>query len=139
MATSSVFLPGKLHGQKSLRGQSTWSHKRVGHHRVTEHACTHAWLPSVHQELQIPLGKLYLGSITFVDLVFSLPCYPGKICLLPLTQIYPTLLFTGSCYHGCDLGWLQSAAALSKVLVTSQKFWSQPQFSKKLHLKANYL
>jgi len=30
MATYSVFLPGKSHGQSSLTGYSPWGHKRVG-------------------------------------------------------------------------------------------------------------
>ena len=36
MATHSVFLPGKFHGQRSLVGYSPWSCKRVGHDLVTK-------------------------------------------------------------------------------------------------------
>ena len=39
-------LPGKLHGQRSLAGYSTWDHKRVKHNWATSHVCvcarTHA-------------------------------------------------------------------------------------------------
>ena len=31
MATTSVFLPGKSHGQRNLVGYSPWGHTRVGH------------------------------------------------------------------------------------------------------------
>ena len=31
-----VFLPGKSHGQRSLAGYSSWSHRRVGHDLVTK-------------------------------------------------------------------------------------------------------
>ena len=31
MATYSIFLPGKFHGQRSLAGYSPWGHKRVGY------------------------------------------------------------------------------------------------------------
>ena len=31
-----VFLPGKSHGQRSLVGCSSWSHKRVGHGLVAK-------------------------------------------------------------------------------------------------------
>ena len=31
MATYSIFLPGKFHGQRSLAGYSPWGHKRVRH------------------------------------------------------------------------------------------------------------
>ena len=34
MATTSVFLPGESHGQRSLVGYSPWGH-RVGHELVT--------------------------------------------------------------------------------------------------------
>ena len=33
---STVFLPGKSHGQRSLVGYSPWGHKRVGHDLVTK-------------------------------------------------------------------------------------------------------
>ena len=33
---TSVFLPGKFHGQRSLAGYSPWGHKRVGYDLVTE-------------------------------------------------------------------------------------------------------
>ena len=32
---SSVFLPGKSHGQRSLVGYSPWDHKRIGHNIAT--------------------------------------------------------------------------------------------------------
>ena len=35
---TSVFLPGKFHGQRSLMGSSPWGHKELD---MTEHACTH--------------------------------------------------------------------------------------------------
>ena len=37
---------------------------------------------------------LYLGSTPHVDLVLPLPCYPQTICLLPLSPIYTTFIFT---------------------------------------------
>ena len=33
---TSVFWPGKSHGQRTLVGYSPWGHKRVGHNRVTK-------------------------------------------------------------------------------------------------------
>jgi len=36
MATHSIFLPGKSHGQRSLLGSIPWSCKRVRHHFVTK-------------------------------------------------------------------------------------------------------
>ena len=36
MATHSVFLPAKSHGQRSMEGYSPWGHKRVGHSLVTK-------------------------------------------------------------------------------------------------------
>ena len=37
MATHSVFLLGKSHGQRSLVGYSPWGHERVRHEGATEH------------------------------------------------------------------------------------------------------
>ena len=36
MATHSVFLPGKSHGQRSLVGYSPWGRKRVRHNLATQ-------------------------------------------------------------------------------------------------------
>ena len=36
---TSVFLPGKSHGQRSLVSYSPWRSQRVGHNWVTEKAC----------------------------------------------------------------------------------------------------
>jgi len=36
MATQSIFLPGKFHGQRSLVGYSPCGRKRVRHYIVTE-------------------------------------------------------------------------------------------------------
>ena len=36
MATHSIFLPGKSHGQRSLVGYSPWGLKRVGHDLTTK-------------------------------------------------------------------------------------------------------
>ena len=42
MAThSSIFLPGKSHGQRSLASYSSWGRKRVGHNLVTKQQHTH--------------------------------------------------------------------------------------------------
>ena len=46
VATTSVFLPGKFHGQRSLAGDSLWGHKEsdtTGHHTqsCTEKSCSH--------------------------------------------------------------------------------------------------
>ena len=38
-----VFLPGKVRGQRSLAGYSSWGH-RVGHNWTTEHACSLSWI-----------------------------------------------------------------------------------------------
>ena len=38
MATTPVFLPGEFHGQKSLVGYSSWSHKESN---ITEQLSTH--------------------------------------------------------------------------------------------------
>ena len=37
-----IFLPGKVHGQRSLVGYSPWGHKRPGHHLVAEQQQTEA-------------------------------------------------------------------------------------------------
>ena len=42
---TSVFLPGKPHGQRSLVGGSPWNHKRVGHNLAAEQH-HRLWLPS---------------------------------------------------------------------------------------------
>ena len=34
---TSIFLPGKSHGQRSLAGYSPWGHKKVRHNLVTKH------------------------------------------------------------------------------------------------------
>ena len=36
MATHSIFLPGKSHGQRSLVGYSPWGRKRVRHNLATQ-------------------------------------------------------------------------------------------------------
>ena len=36
MATHSVFLPGKSHGQRNLVGYSPWGRKRVRHNLATQ-------------------------------------------------------------------------------------------------------
>ena len=36
MATHSSILAWEIHGQRSLVGSSSWSHKRVGHNLVTK-------------------------------------------------------------------------------------------------------
>ena len=36
MATHSIFLPGKSHGQRSLVGYSPWGHKRARHNLATQ-------------------------------------------------------------------------------------------------------
>ena len=41
MATHSVFLPEKSHGQRSLAGYSAWGHKRVGHDFATTQQVLH--------------------------------------------------------------------------------------------------
>ena len=41
MATHSVFLPGKSHGQRSLVGYSPWGCKRVGYKLVTKPPSRH--------------------------------------------------------------------------------------------------
>ena len=38
---TSVFLPGKFHGEKRLVGYSSWDHKRTGHNLVTKHQQIH--------------------------------------------------------------------------------------------------
>ena len=43
MATHSVFLPGKSHGQRSLVGYNLWCCKESDTTEVTEHACTHMY------------------------------------------------------------------------------------------------
>ena len=37
-----VFLPGKSHGQRNLKGYSPWSHKELD---TIEHAHTHIYVP----------------------------------------------------------------------------------------------
>ena len=39
MATHSSILAGKFRGQRILSGHTPWGRKRVGHDRMTEHAC----------------------------------------------------------------------------------------------------
>ena len=36
MATHSIFLPGKSHGQRNLVGYSPWGHKRIRHNLATQ-------------------------------------------------------------------------------------------------------
>ena len=37
---TTVFLPGKSHGKRSLAGYNPWGHKRVGHKSATKHTHT---------------------------------------------------------------------------------------------------
>ena len=39
MGTTPVFLPGELHGQRSLVGYSPWGHKESDMTEVTEYTC----------------------------------------------------------------------------------------------------
>ena len=45
MATHSVFLPGKSHGQRSLTGYSPWGHRELDMIEATEHAPTTHGVP----------------------------------------------------------------------------------------------
>ena len=40
MATNTVFMPGKSHGQRSLAGYSPWGLKESD---MAEHTCTYLW------------------------------------------------------------------------------------------------
>ena len=44
MQPTLVFLPGKLHGQRSLEDHSPWGHKRVGHNFVVTQLLSHVQL-----------------------------------------------------------------------------------------------
>ena len=54
-----VFLPGQLHGQRSLVGYSPWGLQRVRHNLVTEHAQS---LAGITRQLQLP-GCRLLGLV----------------------------------------------------------------------------
>ena len=49
---TSVFLPGKFHGQWSLEGYRPWDHKELG---TSEQLCTHAYMQAVTSIVSISL------------------------------------------------------------------------------------
>ena len=55
MATTSVFLPRKSHGQRSLSGSSPWGQQRVEHCLATDHA--HLFISS-EKKKKIPTEAL---------------------------------------------------------------------------------
>ena len=56
MATHSVFLPGKSHGQRSLTGYSPWGHRELDMTEATEHApTTHRGYPRASQDQTRPV------------------------------------------------------------------------------------
>ena len=56
MATTSVFLPWKSHGQGSLSGSSLWGQQRVEHCLATDHA--HLFIFSERKKKKIPTEAL---------------------------------------------------------------------------------
>ena len=55
---TSVFLPGKFHGQRSLVGYSPWSHKESD---MTERLSTHACMCTL-RDLGIICGRILSGT-----------------------------------------------------------------------------
>ena len=53
MTTTSVFLPGKSHGQRSLAGYSPWDHKRLGHDLTTTTRVLPTGLPAMMEMLYL--------------------------------------------------------------------------------------
>ena len=53
MTTTSVFLPGKSHGQRSLAGYSPWDHKRLGHDLTTTTTVLPIGLPVMMEMLYL--------------------------------------------------------------------------------------
>ena len=63
---TSVFLPGKLHGQRSLAHYSPWGHKRVRHDLVTKQQqcllppCVSTVSPTISHEVTGPDAMIFV-------------------------------------------------------------------------------
>ena len=58
IATHSLFLSWKFHGQSSLVGYSPWGHKRVGHDLITKHQTTQSGLSNAVLQPQLQSFQL---------------------------------------------------------------------------------
>ena len=59
MATHYIFLPGELHGQRSLVGYSPQGHKELDTTEVTQHTCNMMFI--IIKDGQVFLSKLYIN------------------------------------------------------------------------------
>ena len=58
-----VFFPGKLHGQKSLVGNSAWSHKELDTTECT-YTHTHTHTHTHTQSIELTLTQSRIGDVT---------------------------------------------------------------------------
>ena len=96
MATTSVFLPGKSHGQRSLVGDSPWSHKELDTTEVTWHGrkelssvpCAIQWVP-ISVCFMHGITKCVCGSIYRCFQCFS-PCVSSSSFLwnIPISGLF---------------------------------------------------
>jgi len=105
MATCLLFLPGKMHGQRSLAGYSPWGHKRVRHdwsnlahthmgiymHIYTHthtHAHTHIYI-YIYTYISVQFSSVTQSYLTLCDpIICSTPGLPVHHHLLEFTQIH---------------------------------------------------
>ena len=85
--TTSVFLPGESHGQRSLAGYGTWGQKRVRHDLATKY----------HHQL------LVVMFILVIYLRWHLPGYSviGKFLIQRYLGISPLQMFNFMCFIMC--------------------------------------
>ena len=107
MATTQVFLPGKLHGQRSLVGYSPWDHKELDTTVCTHahvHTHTHStWHFSLSSSVERKKEKGKGGS--------SVLC----VCVSSVTQSYNRLFVTP---------WTVARQAPLSLEFSRQEYWS---------------
>ena len=85
MKTTSIFLPGKSHGQRRLVGYSPWGHKRLGHILATKQ--------------QQPMSYSNIFRVLFLFIVFFLNILFFKISVFVHTHIRVCLFIYLACWH----------------------------------------
>jgi len=80
---TSVFLPGKSHGQMSLMGCSPWGHKRLGHNLATK--------PQEHVCLPLTYPVNWSESSWMVSYSLTASCIQSD-CIRPKSSSVPTIL-----------------------------------------------
>ena len=90
---TSVFLPRKSHGQKSLASYSAWGHKRVGYNLATKQQ-QWAKMYTYHPAQTNPWYQTHKAYFDFIFPMFQR--YPKHICAHTIHTI-PSLYFQEQC------------------------------------------